>query len=195
MREQDGSRIDYGLFQVDLGEPASWEPLILAWSNAYRTMLKTTPSLWRIQLQNGVSYLFDDTTVGASQEHDAAADRESRVVAAWGLSVPSTDERDASRMKGHPRPSRKKDDRGHLFAAASGGGYDINLIPMDSSLNRGWSPEGKTLRRMERYCMSNPGTFFFIRPIYRGDSSRPESFDVGVKLPDRLWIENLANCG
>jgi hypothetical protein len=40
-------------------------------------------------------------------------------------------------MRGHPRPGRSADDRGHLISCAAGGGYDINLIPMDAALDRG----------------------------------------------------------
>lgn len=193
MTKHTTRKIDYTAFSLDPLVPASWEPLVLAWSEAYQDALESESNLWVIEPRAGVSYLFDDATIGHPPRHDAPTTRDSRVVAAWGVSAPPQAGRDTSRMRGHPRPSRMADDRGHLFAAASGGGYDINLIPMDSSLNRGRSPQGKILRQMERICASNPGTFFFARPTYNDGSGRPESFDFGVQLADRLWVETLSN--
>ena len=60
-----------------------------------------------------------------------------------------------------------------------GGGTDINLFPQLASVNRGgeW-------RRMERYAAEHPGTFCFIRPIYKGSSWVPSELEYGIyKLP------------
>lgn len=72
-------------------------------------------------------------------------------------------------MRGFPRPSREHDDRGHLIACAAGGGYDINLVPMDLALSRGRSVEGARFRALERRGAATPGTLFFIRPVYDDD--------------------------
>ena len=57
-------------------------------------------------------------------------------------------------MRGFPRPGRNGDDRGHLISCVAGGGYDINLVPMDAALNRGWFLEGERFRAMERKSAS-----------------------------------------
>ncbi|MFI5387397.1 MAG: DNA/RNA non-specific endonuclease [Fimbriimonadales bacterium] len=98
-----------------------------------------------------------------------------------------------SRMRGYPRPGRNGDDRGHLIACAAGGGYDINLVPMDAALNRGWSPEGSRFRALERRAASRPGTLFFIRPVYEDDSDRPRRFEVGVQDGDDLLVDVFTN--
>jgi hypothetical protein len=46
---------------------------------------------------------------------------------------------------------------------------------------------------MERYCRERPGTFYFIRPIYLDDSDRPAYFDIGIKMPDKMWVERFRN--
>ena len=109
-----------------------------------------------------------------------------RVVAVWGLSkAEPASTRDTGRMAGFlggvwstAYPGR---DRGHFFAHTMGGGTDINLFPQISSVNRGgeW-------RRMERYAVDNPGTFCFIRPIYKGSSWTPSELEYGIfKLPPK----------
>jgi hypothetical protein len=107
-----------------------------------------------------------------------------RVVAVWGLSkAEPAKTRDTGRMAGFLKgawsvayPGR---DRGHFFAHTMGGSTDINLFPQLLSVNRGgeW-------RRMEQYAADNPGTFCFIRPIYKGSSWTPSELEYGIfKLP------------
>ena len=96
-------------------------------------------------------------------------------------------------MRGHPRPGRPADDRGHLISCAAGGGYDINLVPMDAALNRGWSAAGSRFRAMERKAAAVPGTLFFIRPDYQDDTDRPCRFEVGVQDGENLLIDVFAN--
>ncbi len=122
---------------------------------------------------------------------------EDRVVAVWGLSkAEPANTRDTSRMAGFlggvwsaTYPGR---DRGHFFAHTMGGGTDINLFPQLASVNRGgeW-------RRMERYAAENPGTFCFIRPIYKGTSWTPSALEYGIyMLPPgafRFWGNVFSN--
>jgi hypothetical protein len=116
-----------------------------------------------------------------------------RVLGAWGRSQPGLAEREDSRGRGHPRPGRREDDRGHLIAISSGGGYDINLVPMDSWLNRGESEEGVRFRAMERQAAAAPGSMFFIRPLYVDETDRPSRFEVGVQVGDTLQVESFIN--
>lgn len=137
---------------------------------------------------NGFNYLFD-LAGSLSEEPRSWAPR---VVGVWGRSQPGLVSRDRSRMRGFPRPSRKSDDRGHLIACAAGGGYDINLVPMDAALNRGTSAAGARFRGMERRA-TRPGTLFFVRPTYDNDSDRPCHFEVGVQVGEDLLVESFSN--
>ena len=138
---------------------------------------------------NGFSYLFDL----AGTLRGESCSRAPRVVGVWGLSQPGTTGRDHSRMRGHPRPGRSGDDRGHLISCAAGGGYDINLVPMDAALNRGWSAEGSRFRALERKAAAAPGTLFFIRPVYQDGTDRPSRFEAGVQDGENLLVEVFAN--
>jgi hypothetical protein len=96
-------------------------------------------------------------------------------------------------MRGHPRPGRLADDRGHLISCAAGGGYDINLVPMDAALNRGWSAGGARFRALERRAAARPGTLFFIHPVDEDGTDRPCRFEVGVQDDQELLTDVFAN--
>jgi hypothetical protein len=96
-------------------------------------------------------------------------------------------------MRGHPRPRAASDDRGHLVACAAGGGYDINLVAMDATLNRGLSVQGAQFRRMERLACATPGAFYFVRPLYVDDTARPSAFEVGVQVGESLIVDVFEN--
>lgn len=179
--------LDYRPF-LDEPDEDAMDDLLGLWARNYREVVQADANLVVIPLRSGISYLFDDQS-----GQRAKIVSESRVVAAWGRSDPANAPNDASRRRGFPRPARASDDRGHLFARASGGGADINLIPMDGKLNRGWTPEGERFREMERYCAARPGTLYFIRPLYSDASGRPFGFDVGAWLPDGLWWDTFSN--
>jgi hypothetical protein len=138
---------------------------------------------------NGFSYLFDL----AGSFRGEPCSRAPRVVGVWGLSQPPASGRDHSRMRGHSRPGRSGDDRGHLISCAAGGGYDINLVPMDAALNRGWSAEGSRFRALERTAAARPGTLFFIRPVYQDGTDRPGRFETGVQDGENLLVGVFAN--
>ena len=138
---------------------------------------------------NGFSYLFDL----AGTLRGEPCSRAPRVAGVWGLSQPGAKGRDHSRMRGHPRPGRSGDDRGHLISCAAGGGYDINLVPMDAALNRGWSAEGSRFRALERKAAAAPGMLFFIRPVYQDGTDRPSRFEAGVQDGENLLVEMFAN--
>jgi hypothetical protein len=90
-------------------------------------------------------------------------------------------------------PTSKGYDRGHFFAHQMGGGLDINLFPQTASVNRRglW-------RRMESYCVRNPGTFCFIRPIYADATWRPARLEYGIlkreeRRPIEFWVHAFDN--
>ena len=161
-----------------------------AWATEYSAWAEPDPdNLVVIDPGNGFSYLFDlaGTLSGECRS------RTPRVVGVWGLSQPGAKGRDHSRMRGHPRPRRAGDDRGHLISCAAGGGYDINLVPMDAALNRGWSAEGSRLRALERKAAAAPGTLFFIRPVYQDGTDRPSRFEAGAQDGENLLVEAFLN--
>jgi hypothetical protein len=148
-----------------------------AWISEYLSEAGADPEdLVVVDPGNGFNYIFDL----AGSLRGAPPSRAPRVVGVWGVSQPAGG-RDHGRMRGHPRPARYTDDRGHLIAHAAGGGYDISLVPMDAALNRGWSGQGSRFRAMERKAAAAPGALFFIRLVYRDGTDRPHRFEAGVQ--------------
>ena len=161
-----------------------------AWASEYCAGAEPDPGdLVVVDPGNGFSYLFD--LAGSLQGEPCSC--APRVVGVWGLSQTPASGRDHSRMRGHPRPGRSGDDRGHLISCAAGGGYDINLVPMDAALNRGWSAEGSRFRALERKAAAAPGTLFFIRPVYQDGTGRPSRFETGVQDGENLLVGVFAN--
>ena len=158
------------------------------WIDRYHKMCEGPTNVLEVPLQS-FAYLFDY----CSELPDAA--REDRAVAAYGISQGTKHKRDASRLRGFPG-SDERGDRGHLLAHSAGGGLEINVFHQDAYLNRGWSPQGKRYREMERYCADHEGTFFFSRLIYTDATARPAEIEFGVLRPDRtLWVEVFGNGG
>jgi len=130
---------------------------------------------------NGYTYLFDLR----DDEGDSNKINESRVVGVLGRVSHTTEKRDAGRMKGFIGPFTKLDkykdfDKGHFVSHKINGSLDHNLYPQLRELNRGWSPQGKLFRSLERYCEQNPDTFLFTRPIYTDLSWIPRYLDYGI---------------
>jgi hypothetical protein len=49
---------------------------------------------------------------------------------------------------------------------------------------------------MERHCQTNPGTYFFCRPLYAGLSPHPTEIEFGLLRRDgTLWVEAFKNYG
>ena len=124
------------VWAVKTSVKAFGEVLVNTWASEYAASANVADDeLVVVDPGNGFNYLFDlaGSLSGARWPHSP------RVVGVWGLSQPGGLKRDHSRMRGFPRPRRGHDDRGHLISLAAGGGYDINLVPMDADLNRGRS--------------------------------------------------------
>lgn len=154
--------------------------------DCYHRMCSGPTNVMEIPLK-GFTYLYDYCS-----ELNACA-REDRAVLAYGISQSSTERRDASRIRGFPG-SDARGDRGHMVAHAAGGGLDLNVFHQDAYLNRGWSPDGKRYRAMERYCSENDGTFFFSRLVYADATARPAEIEFGILTSDRtLWVEAFRN--
>jgi hypothetical protein len=127
-----------------------------------------------------------------------------RVTLAYTLSVNQLMKRDTGRMRGFPdvnvsvHATMQENvfalDKGHFLGHAGGGILDINLFPHRRELNRGWSPEGRLFRKMERHVEQHPGTFFYHRPIYDDNTWTPRRLEYGV-LVDGItwWVDTFRN--
>jgi|GEM_PF-1171423 len=184
--------MDYQRWWQDRRSPADFGQRICdAWASQYLAASGADPAdLVVVDPGNGFSYLFD---LAGSLSGQTPRGHPPRVVGVWGLSRPDGSGRDHGRMRGHPRPGRHADDRGHLISCAAGGGYDINLVPMDAALNRGLSPQGARFRALERKAAAVPGTLFFIRPCYQDSTGRPVRFEAGVQDGEELLTGRFEN--
>jgi hypothetical protein len=127
-----------------------------------------------------------------------------RVVLAYGVSVETTEKRDAPYLRDDPGDAAQviaalgadafEADRGHFLSHAAGGPLHINIFPHRRELNRGWSAEGKRFRAMERHVADSPGTLYFHRPIYDDHRDIPLALEYGI-LGDgeSWWIDRFQN--
>ncbi|KJF45743.1 DNA/RNA non-specific endonuclease, partial [Bacillus altitudinis] len=96
------------------------------------------------------------------------------------------------------KPDRlSKDDGGHLIASIFKGSGDIdNLVPMSSQINRSggkwYTMEQEWLAALRKDPPKHVEVS--IRPIYKGDSFRPDKFvvqyKIGGKFEQRETIKN-----
>lgn len=141
--------------------------------------------------QNGFFYLFDTSPDGATDFTRPA----NRVIAAWGRSRPENRVGDRRVLRRFPLPSRdsRSLDRGHLFALASGGGENVNLVPQATKLNRGWSEQGRRWRALERLAAKS-SVPMFMHVDYEDLSDVPSAFEVRVEAPDGdVIVERFVN--
>jgi hypothetical protein len=155
----------------------------------YRAQTLGQRDLVHVSAENGLNYSYDATPAPAKDEPA------NRVVVAWGRSGRPAGPKDAVRLRGFPSPAGKSPqslDRGHLVAHSFGGSEEgINLIPQNRALNRGWSEEGKSWRRLESDLAARPGTEFFVRPLYRDSSDLPCAIEFGVQREDGEWDSDI----
>jgi hypothetical protein len=174
-----------------------------AWLDAYRATSAHAANVYQIDV-NGYEYLFDfSTELVARGELDSREAIEDRVVAVHGRSRRSGKPRSDGIMQRQPQgpvefvsPVLKgRYDRGHFVAHATGGELHINIFPQLTGVNRGWSDVGKVYRAMELYCSTNPGTYYFSRPLYLGRAAHPFAVEFGVLKKDGvLWVNRFPNC-
>lgn len=139
--------------------------------------------------QSGASYLFDLASAADLPQED-------RTVAAWALTPPAVDQRDAAYQRGFPMNSSAGDapvDRGHLIPHLSGGEFGPNIFRQDRALNRGWSKQGKRYRALEREAAASPGTLFFGHLLYADDSAYPSEIEIGFLRGADLHVEYFDN--
>ena len=199
------ARIDYGVILAsatpeERRNMAGFLSVVLPqeWLYSYSEISPQQHNVHEIQV-DGFDYLWDLSyelvTKGVIPKDMYVDDR---VVAAHGRSQKANKPRNDTRLRGYSRgpiefvpegSDSSEVDRGHLIGHASGGALDLNIIPQLRSMNRGgeW-------RKMENYCGSNPGTYFFCRPIYLGYSRHPAEIEFGILMPeDSLWLRRFRN--
>jgi hypothetical protein len=140
-------------------------------------------------VQSGATYLFDLASA-------AGADQEDRTVAAWTVTPAIVGKRDASYQRGFPLPPDPDGalvDRGHLIPHLSGGEFGPNIFRQQRALNRGWSPEGKRFRALEREAASRPGTFYFGHLLYGDETAYPTEIETGLLRGQKLDVERFRN--
>nr|WP_281173025.1 DNA/RNA non-specific endonuclease [Cohnella panacarvi] len=110
--------------------------------------------------------------------HTYKTDYKGRIISAEGNLKLGNEKRNnhAQRVSGR-KDRRKTDEGGHLIASIfeGSGGLD-NLVPMDGNLNKG---EWKKLETMwAKQLDKGRSVEVNIKPIYKGDSQRPDSFEI-----------------
>jgi hypothetical protein len=201
-------KLDYERIVKDAGE-CSLESLIsflteelpYAWRDAYLEMTQRATEIVRMQ-RGSFEYIYDDyATLEVTGAVRPSPDDEARLVGVLGRSEPKTERRDDSRLRGWVGPTQKSFgrewDKGHFIAHSIGGavdGWELNVFVQRRELNRGWSEAGKRFREMEKYCVSNPGTFCFGRPLYMDPTAKPAFVEFGLLQSDgKLWTECFDN--
>ena len=140
-------------------------------------------------VQSGAAYLFDLASAGGGGQED-------RTVAAWAVTPATVAKRDVSYQRGFPLPPDPDGalaDRGHLIPHLSGGEFGPNIFRQHRALNRGWSPEGKRYRALEREAAAAPGTFYFGHLVYEDDTAYPAEIETGLLRGGRLHVQRFRN--
>jgi hypothetical protein len=164
------------------------------WCVAYDQMTASRNNIVEVTLGT-YDYLFDLASLIPNNKI------EDRLVVVYGTTSPNLGPRDAARMKGwmgshfkdrHGRPM----DKGHGMSHRSGGGLDINLFPQRPEVNRGFGSCEHDLRfrEMERQAVKRPGTFCFLRFIYRDSTWFPSKIEYGlIRADGTLNVEEFDN--
>jgi hypothetical protein len=183
--------VDYPRVVASL--PATWDPVLVG------AALLDAAADWyeRKQMdcallqfeQSGAQYLFDlASSKGLAQED--------RTVAAWALTPPVVEQRDAAYQRGFPMAPGDgvaSVDRGHLIPHLSGGEFGPNIFRQDRALNRGWSAEGRRYRALEREAAATPGTLYFGHLMYDDDTAYPVAIEIGLLRGTTLHAEHFDN--
>ena len=128
--------------------------------------------------QSGACYLFDFAS-------EVGAPRDDRTVAAWTVTPAVVGWRDVSYQRGFPLPPDPD--------GTEVGEFGPNIFRQQRSLNRGWSPEGKRYRALEREAAATPGTFYFGHLRYADDTDYPAMIEAGLLRGGTLHVEVFIN--
>ncbi|WP_252180145.1 DNA/RNA non-specific endonuclease [Endozoicomonas sp. 4G] len=131
--------------------------------------------------------------------YDYQTESEGRVSKVTGQLELSTQDRNTyqqikSAEAGGIKDGREGDDGGHMIASIfNGPGEQINLLPMESNLNRG---EWKRMENKWAAALAEEPpkqVSVEIRPIYEEGSKRPSSFDVFYEVDGKEHFSSFEN--
>jgi hypothetical protein len=165
------------------------------WRDCYKEMMPRRMDITQMQYEQ-FNYIYDwHTTNEPTVQTSFLPISEARLVAVIGQSQPKKTKRDDFRLRGWVGKTGvnfgKRWDKGHFIAHSIGGvvfGLEMNVYVKRRDFNRGWSEAGKRFRAMERFCVTNPGTLCFSRPIYTDQTARPAFLEFGILKPDREFL-------
>lgn len=134
---------------------------------------------------SGASYLFDDRP---------DVDRTLLVIAP---PIARVDARDTYLQRGYPLAvsgSGRPMDRGHFVPHSAGGDFGPNIFIQDRALNRGWSPDGRRYRALERAAIaSGKDALMFVRPLYIDKTAVPAFLELGYWSQGHVTAELFRN--
>lgn len=169
-----------------------------AWMVGYKAL--TTGETWIQSIPHPpFTFLWD----GRSPEPSETT-IDSRMVGIIGQSAPQPPRRDSHRLHSLGGWTGRVDwfwgrqyDRGHFVAHSLGAevsGLEMNIYFQRRDLNRGWSQEGKLFRRMEQAAVRQPGTLFWVRPVYLSDGYVPAFVEFGLlEVGDQVRVHRFDN--
>lgn len=176
---------DPSIGSVDLLHNLFWDKVAWDWIDLYKDAFTHHGE---VTLQHFYTFSFIIDHIWPDQESPDLP--ETRVVGAFGIAGVEVNTANRSTMRSYWGNMTRayghlgcKFDKGHFIAHGFGGPIDVNLFPQKRDVNRGWSPEGKRYRAMERFVAANPGTLVFSRPIYTDLSCCPTHLEYGYCDP------------
>ncbi|MEK4628247.1 DNA/RNA non-specific endonuclease [Solibacillus sp. FSL R7-0682] len=131
--------------------------------------------------------LKENVVYTTKEGHTYKTDSKGRILSCEGNLELGKGKRNNHAQKVAGREDRLPDDEGgHLIASIfKGSGSLDNLVPMNGNLNKG---EWKKLENMWAKQLEKGKTVEVkIKPIYKGDSQRPVSFDIEYKIGKGDW--------
>ncbi len=174
------------------------EHLPVKWIEVYSVTASHVVNV--VKLKRGTFEYYCDLYSGLEELGEVPFDQRlrDRVIGVLGTSAPRRGPRRGSLQNGcldlPEELAHSPRDKGHFIAHSIGGGLDVNVFLQDRRLNRGLSEAGKLYREMEKYCLMNPGTFCFSRPIYADTASVPHWLEFGlIKQDGSHWVEVFEN--
>ena len=144
---------------------------------------------------NGKKALKANIEYSTSEGYKYATDAEGRISKAEAnLELGKADRNSYAQRVAGREDRLSNDDGGHLIASVFKGSGDLdNLVPMNSTLNRG---EYKVLENTWRKALNEvppKKVEVKIKPIYEGTSSRPVKFKIDYKIDGIKYSDILMN--
>ena len=132
------------------------QAIINAWLDEYDALTKNENDIVKFTA-DGFSFLYDLNESDYATEFIPGVSRETRIVAAYGITQNKEIKRNASRQQAYiggfkSMPRYIGFDKGHFIAHSIGGMLEQNLFPQRSDVNRGISDDGKKWIKVVKFC-------------------------------------------